>query len=162
MQLRYVGGGLHQTIFYPIEDALDIIPDDEKKRIEKSNFFITTAVLPTGIVGFKGNPFPSNDKFYLIYFEYEFLIQMKSRGNELAAILLHEIGHLLNPPATIKPTPDEKEMYADDYVRHCGFGKQLVSNLEYCYANIELFQKPITILRKNRILQNSEILLNLI
>ena len=60
-------------------------------------------------------------------------------------MILHEIGHVVNPPptATMNTTADiadllalgtttaqRQEVFADDYARHCGYKETVASGLE--------------------------------
>lgn len=53
---------------------------------------------------------------------------LKFDSTEIAAEILHELGHLFNgPPAGMGP--EEKEYYADDFARRYGLGLQLKTGI---------------------------------
>lgn len=75
----------------------------------------------------------------LISLDYNTLNIFQPR--ERLSIVLHEIGHALNPQLT----GSEAEFIADDYAIDRGFREDLISSLNYCITNFPLeFDKPIT------------------
>lgn len=82
----------------------------------------------------------------LISLDYNTLINFQPR--ERVAIVLHEIGHALNPQLTGR----EAEFVADDYAIDRGFAEDIVSALNYGIVNFPLeFNRPITHERIQRI-----------
>lgn len=162
MLITCVGGGNHGQILVPVEELLvRRVPECEKHRIESHKFYLATAVAPSSTATFRGNPFPTDRQFQLLIVEWKFLFQLRRELEQVAAVLLHEIGHTLNPPPA--PNITEAEHHADDYARHCRFGPPLRHNLMKCLqANMEGFDQTSTQERIRRIEANDQLKLNLI
>lgn len=142
-----------------------ILSDEEQDRIERHNIAITISASPSSMVSCKTNPLKDLQLLNLIFLEIKFYREFKENPQQLAAVLLHEMGHVLNPPPNDKNTPQYREFYADDYVRYCNFAPPLIKNLEECLKkphlsseieNIDLSKKRIS-----RIQNNDDLLLNL-
>jgi hypothetical protein len=134
MLITPVGGGNAVQIFPTVLDRLSAgLNADERRRIESYQFFFVTCVSPSSTVKFRGNPFPHEGSFRILFIEWKFFSDLRGKPDELGAVLLHEVGHTLNPAPAGRNT--EEEYYADDYARHCGFGGPLRRNLEGCLRN---------------------------
>ncbi len=97
---------------------------------------------------------------HVILIDLTFLKEKGYSKGEICAIILHELGHILNYPIEDKSNIDIEEFYADDFVRNFGFEEELVSG----YKKLDLFNlkiyehsNPIIVKKIQRIYENSEI-----
>jgi len=162
MLITCVGGGNHGQILAPLEELLVArVPECERQRIENQKFYLVTVVAPSSTASFRGNPFPADGRFQVLIIEWKFLFQLRAELEQLAAVLLHEIGHTLNPPPIRNVT--EAEHHADDYARYCSFGSALRQNLTRCLqSKMDGFDQTLTQERIRRIEANDQLKLNLI
>jgi hypothetical protein len=131
MPITLAGGGNAIQIFPIVLERLNArLNADEIRRIESHRFFFVTCVNPSSTVAFQCNPFPTAGPFRVLFIEWKFFFGLRGAPDELGAVLLHEVGHTLNPAPADRNT--ESEQYADDYARYCGFGVALRQNLERC------------------------------
>lgn len=127
-------------IYAEIGHALTL---EDWQLLQQSNIFFNIVFSP-GVTSPVEINIPINSQ--LITLDYNSLIRFEPR--QRVAILLHEIGHALNPQLTGK----EAEFIADDYAIERGFGEDIVSSLNFGIANFPLeFDKPITHERIQRI-----------
>lgn len=161
MLITCVGGGNAGQILGPVEERLALrVPDVEKRRIESHRFYLITGVSPSNTVTFRGNPFPAGGQFQVLIVEWNFLFRLRGEPDELGAILLHEIGHTLNPAV---PNLPDREHRADDYARLCRYGPPLARNLKRCLqANMEGFEQAATNERIRRIESDEQLKLDLL
>ncbi len=62
---------------------------------------------------------------------------LKFDQTDIAAEILHEVGHYLNKP--LPENLNEAEFYADDFARSCGFGLQLKNGFKKYLKVIETY-----------------------
>jgi len=162
MLITCVGGGNAGQILPIVEDRLNgRLAVDERQRIESHRFFFVTCVNPSSTVDFRGNPFPVVGPFRVLFIEWTFFYGLRGEPDELGAVLLHEIGHTLNPAPAGRNA--EKEHYADDYARHCGYGEFLRRNLERCLrGHVAGFEPDATNERIHRMTPDEPLKLNLV
>jgi hypothetical protein len=81
---------------------------------------------------------------------------------EFIAILLHEIGHIVNNPDSVHAlVPDFDEFYADDYARYCGYSDEILSTLRsFLQTQPRFFSNDVTTKRIDRIERGDSLLLN--
>lgn len=111
------------NIIYHLEDKLD---ESIKSIIKENNIHLLLAVSPGCVTKVILDSDAPLKKLIVIdkTLTYGFL---KFNVHEVAAEVLHEVGHILNKEPLDKM--NEKEFYADDFVRRCGFSCQLLSGL---------------------------------
>ena len=124
------------------------IPAAEWPRIKAQNIFITVTTLPAGTLLVK-NRLKGIDDPKLVMIELSRVRNHELTQQEVVAMILHEIGHIVNPPpaATLGTTDDvadmlaggrttaqRQELFADDYARHCEKGEAVASGLERLMA----------------------------
>jgi hypothetical protein len=121
--------------------------DDRLNSIGKFDLFYKTAINDIDLIVFT-QPALSSSKTDIL--EHTILVDLhflKIKGfdkGEICAIILHELGHIMNFPTTgINPDINVQEYYADDYVRYYGFEKELISGYKKLQIyNIETYTKP--------------------
>lgn len=135
----------------------------ERARIMRNRVGLVPVTWP----GMKWTPSGCGHLLHLVIFDTLHLLNGSIEKDEFIAFLLHEIGHVVNPPhdtpeRMMAPNPDDDEFYADDYARHCGLG----SELEACLKKLQAldpvgFGDPAISRRINRIETGEPLLLNL-
>jgi hypothetical protein len=116
-----------------IEERLD---NDIKKVIIENNFYLLLATSPGCLTSVHSDPQVQLNKLIVIdkTLSYDLL---KFNNTEVAAEILHEVGHLLNKEPIERYS--ESEFYADDFVRKCELGCQLLNGLKKYKTVIELY-----------------------
>ena len=136
----YLANPKKLNIYKLLGDTLSV---EDWNELKVRNIFINVVFSP-GVVSPVEKELPRDSQ--LINIDYNFLIKIPER--ERVAIILHEIGHAMNPLIKQK----EGEFIADDYAIDRGFGEDLKNSLERCIIDYPLeFNKPITTERINRI-----------
>lgn len=135
------------------------LPAGEPARICKAGIGLVPATWP----GFKWTPSGHNHIKHLVVFDTLYLRTEAIGCHEFRAFLLHEIGHVINPPKdSYMAKSCVHEYYADDYVRHCGFSEDLTNCLEVLRRLDPIsFDSDLTMQRIRRIRDNEPLLLNL-
>jgi Zn-dependent protease with chaperone function len=150
------------------------IPPAEWIRIRSQNIFLTVTSLPATTL-ILGDALKNLDSPKLVVVELSLVKAGKLSAAEAIAMLLHEIGHIVNPPNTDSDDAlvemaandsawiQRQETCADDYARHCGYGDEIVSGLEKL-ANLqrEDFATDEVRRRIERIKKNDQLNLNLL
>lgn len=112
--------GLNKSLDY-LNDKLE---DSIKNSIRDNNIYITFPSGPGSIIKTRLNNEEQISRLIIIDKTLTYNL-LKFDHIEIAAEILHEVGHFLNKP------PDErnkeKEYYADDFARKCGLGDALQS-----------------------------------
>lgn len=140
---QYLAESLHE------KGTLDYIRKIRSKRI-----IIAKIHSPTFI--FNNTHILLNRQYHLLLID-SMLFAKLFTIEEIAALLLHELGHVFNIPNE-KSEEEIEEFYADDYVRDKGFGKQLESTLEKYIAYKGDFNIEELTIRLNRLKNNAELL----
>jgi hypothetical protein len=135
------------------------LPNGESARI----CLARVALFPVSWPALKWTPTSCSHIKHLVIFDTLYLRTGSIRQPEFKALLLHEIGHVVNPPKNYNPADtSESEFYADDYVRHCGFAEDLANCLEVLMRlDPDGFDFELTMMRINRIKNDDTLLLNL-
>lgn len=145
------------------------IQENERKRILDSKLQIAATV----DLAAKNWPACADCKVRKIMIGQDFLENDGFTTTEKAAIMFHEIGHIVNPAppeaSTISKSGDEwmedylsamdpgrspaspSELYADDYARHCGFHEALISVLKKLREQKESFKTESILQRIERV-----------
>lgn len=129
MKSKLHGGLTFMQLQFAVSQLEKKMPPKEFERIKKLPLVISVILNPSCSLFYRDNPVQGTDHFYLITIDNEFIKKYKNNTEHIEAILLHEIGHILNKPNSPNSNIEEKEFLADDYVRHCGYGKPLKENL---------------------------------
>ena len=120
-----------------LQPALDFIDDrleeDIKDLIREKNIYIINSIGPGCI--FDNVCLNDNEKIgHLIIIDKTLTWDLlKFNPTEIAAEILHEIGHVINKPDNSQG--ENIEFYADDFAIACQFSAQLKSGLEK-YKNV--------------------------
>jgi hypothetical protein len=119
--------GVTKNYFKKYTDLIAIkIKKDELEKIELNNITLLFSLSPgTAITNFF---FPVNDKpmaGHVVVIDKHIIDYCEFNTEEVAAAILHELGHILNNPTNQK----EREFYADYYAKRWGFGKHLANSL---------------------------------
>ena len=136
------------------------LPEDEQRRILHRG--VSLLALPT----LDDSNWPVFENNGLVTFAADAFVSSGLSRDQAIATLLHEIGHRVNPlpymeaitaelskigaDQATKP-PNRDELFADDYVRHCGYSKHLLSALRLLTAEHESFQTRSTTDRITRL-----------
>jgi len=122
------------------------LSDNDVQSLEDMNVFFCRSYAPSCVTELRNTP--SVETMRLIIFEAEYL--GKLRPEEVVAIILHEIGHVLNPHADLQ----QREFNAHDFAISKGFGKYLASSLAASIkSEPRMFDNNINRLRLQRVLQ---------
>lgn len=142
------------------------LPEIECQRILDADLSITLMFAPASAISAK---IPTG---HVVILEGNLIMFGGLRPAQAIAMLLHEIGHVVNPPPTspvqdsymegLDPTEKPHEFAADDYARHCGYGESLVSGLQALIKiDPQSFETDLTRRRIARIEGNQASILNL-
>ncbi len=155
--IKYVGGPTEMKMMF-VSDILERkLNAKEKQRISNENIFLSIIEVPACTIYYRNNPFNDLSEFHLVLISNELTI---SDPMQTVAVILHEIGHIVNNPNS--EIVEEKEFYADDYVRNCSFGKKLLDNLKSSILNeSDVNKKDLMKKRIDRLENNVPRLLNL-
>lgn len=126
-----------------------VFTEDEQRRILSQNIIIRTNE------ELEDPHWPSFVNHRCVIFSSNAFLSGQFTREQLLAILLHEVGHVVNPLDAIdeyltslskiganqatKPA-NLDELYADDYVRHCGYSNHLSSGLRKLSEVREVFR----------------------
>lgn len=122
------------------------LPDEEPERIIGANVLVTVVLSPACQIALSPNPLMRLPKAYVVAIDLNYLEAGRLSARECVALILHEIGHIVNAPSrepAAASTDDlaadytnraavkeNSEFLADDYARHCGYGTEIASSLE--------------------------------
>lgn len=103
------------------------ISDDERKRISNTPVGVAAFYSPGSLLGHNEIKMLQSIEF-LIALDISYLKSGLLTGDEQIGIILHELGHIINPApyepcSCMNPKLDE-ELYADYYTIHCGYGAE--------------------------------------
>ena len=144
---------------------------EEAKRITSAGIHITVYNTPASCLPLV-QPIEAGLR-YLIVVDPAPLDSGKLTPKQMIATLLHEIGHVVNPPIKGIFDPDyylmqlkgvkEDEVFADDYARHCGYGADFADALE-CMKQQEpgTFDTDAVKYRIDQIRTEAQVYLNLL
>lgn len=127
--------GLYMSLEY-----LNIKLDNSNKDLIKQNdIYITYPSGPGSIIKMRLNKEEQIRR--LIVIDKTMIIQfLKFDYKEIAAAILHEVGHFLNKPPDDQK--NDKEFYADDFARKCGLENELKSGFVKYINEIEKYSDP--------------------
>lgn len=127
------------------------LPESEKALILSSKLRLTISSSPASVLAIKDTENLSGA--HLIMADLVVLENKSLTPDEFVAMLLHEIGHVVNRPPTLSQptTPEEYALYinrgqreefaADDYACRCGYGASVASGLQVLqFADPQHFQ----------------------
>ncbi|WP_163172480.1 hypothetical protein [Bacteroides sp. 51] len=138
MRIKHHEEGRTFNAYQILAQALDIPTLEEMVR---KNIFFLPMYSPASISAVQ---IPESS--IVISFDIHFIIKIGCLHT--VAVLLHEIGHTMNPNANWMTD----EFYADDFVISHHFKDQLLEMLDYGIINFpETYNKPITYDRISRI-----------
>lgn len=150
------------------------LPPLEVERILGSGLRITCFQSPATALNIPINPFKNAASLKLVIFDILRFGEQRLSRAEVIAVLLHEIGHVVNIPqwklgdlvdfqAVIQERSKEgiPEFEADDYARHCGYAQHALSGLEKTVAlEPREFDSPLARRRIERLRNDEPVILN--
>jgi len=128
---------------FGLQDSINILveklTDETKQEIWDNDFYLMCSIGPGNTNKININTEGSVKNIVIIDQTLTCDI-LKFTPFETAAIILHEVGHILNK----EPSEESafSEFYADDYARSKNFGIHLLSGLKKYIAVIELYTNP--------------------
>jgi len=124
-----------------LEEKLDVQDESIKNMIKANNIHLLLATGPGCVTKVLSDTEVPIKKLVIIDKTLTYGL-LKFNVAEVAAEVLHEVGHILNKEPLGKM--NEKEFYADDFARKCGFGCQLVNGFKKYIDVIELYTEKTT------------------
>lgn len=131
---------------YGILPSMWRLPDEEPERIIGAKVLVTVVLSPACQIALSPNPLMRLPKAYVVAIDLNYLEAGRLSPRECVALILHEIGHIVNEPrrepaaastdelaarfANRAAAKENIEFLADDYARHCGYGTEIASSLE--------------------------------
>jgi hypothetical protein len=113
--------------------------EPEMAFIRKHSVALRVFNSPSFVYDFSLYPVVNNGVLFVVFFDADLVTRHGLSQKEAIAVILHEIGHVTNTCG--KKLGDERD--ADDYARHCGFGKHLADGLETLRkSGVSYFDKP--------------------
>ena len=88
-----------QGIVRNLESRLE---ENEISRIIENNIFISLVSNPASRIRYGNNPFRNLDNINLVTIDFDFCNKYIHKPGHLEAVILHEVGHILNEPTTKK------------------------------------------------------------
>lgn len=129
------------------------IPDDEQRRILHRGLTIRV------VHNLDESNWPAFENQGVLTFSADAFVSGELSRDQLLAVILHEVGHRVNPLTYMdamiaelaKAGADQAtkaanrdELYADDYARHCGYSAHLKTGLNLLMALRESFRTQST------------------
>lgn len=127
--------GLNRSLDY----LYDKLEDSIKNSIRENNIYITFPSGPGSIIKTRLNNDEQISRLIIIDKTLTYNL-LKFDYIEIAAGILHEVGHFLNKPPDARNK--EKEYYADDFARKCGLGDALQSGFIKYVNAINAYSNP--------------------
>lgn len=116
---------------------------DEAERIMNAKILLTICFSPASVLNLAKVSEATLAGANLIIVDANACVSHELENREIIALILHEIGHVVNRPpenSGVSPESIAEEMErerskrgeweADDYARHCGFGPEIQSSIE--------------------------------
>lgn len=122
-------GGTTRTFFkrWDVLPSRWCLPEIRQRQIVSASLRITLSFSPASVLDLR-EPL---DCRHLVIGDGTLMLEKLFSREEFIAMLLHEIGHKLNPPPPVEAYLSlNEEFWADDFARACGFEEAILSSLE--------------------------------
>jgi len=141
------------------------IPDAERSRIADAPIGLAAFYTPGSRLGPTEIQMLQSIQF-LIALDMSYLKAEFLTAPEQVGIIIHELGHVLNPaiydPCSCMNAALDEELYADYYTIHCGYGSEFASAMaKMRQANVHGFASSSIQQRLDELASPSSIRLNL-